>query len=157
MDMNKILQWMDLAKKYQSNDFWSGIFEQPSFDEFMKSNFDFGQPGEAKSEPVREKIFPPTDIYLTDEEVILVADLPGYLKEDIQLSVSGTKVLIKGSKKNVMKGELVQQERNSKDFQRIIQLPEPTLPNEVRAKFSNGVLIVSYKRLYSNEEQVPIE
>lgn len=157
MDMNKMLQWMDLAKKYQSNDFWSGIFEQPSFDEFMKSNFDFGQPGQAKSEPVRGKNFPPTDIYLTDEEVILVADLPGYLKEDIQLSVSGIKVLIKGSKKNLIKGELVQQERNSGDFERIIQLPEPAPPHQVRAKFSNGLLIVSYKRQYSNEEQVPIE
>jgi HSP20 family protein len=157
MDMNKMLQWMDLAKNYQSNDFWSGIFEQPSFDEFMKSNFDFGQPGEAKSEPVRGKNFPPTDIYLTDEEVILVAELPGYLKEDIQLSVSGIKVLIKGSKKDLMNGELIQKERNSGDFQRIIQLPEPTLPHQVHAKFINGLLIVSYKRQYSNEEQVPIE
>jgi len=150
---------MDLAKNYQSNDFWSGIFEQPSFDEFMKSNFDFGQPGEAKpkSEPVMSKNFPPTDIYLTDEEVILVAELPGYLKEDIQLSVSGIKVLIKGSKKDLMNGELVQKERNSGDFQRIIQLPEPTLPNQVHAKFINGLLIVSYKRQFSNEEQVPIE
>ncbi len=157
MDMNKMLQWMDLAKNYQSNDFWSGIFEQPSFDEFMKSNFDFGQPGEAKSEPVRGKNFPPTDIYLTDKEVILVADLPGYLKEDIQLSVSGIKVLIKGSKKNLIQGEVVQQERNTGDFERIIQLPEPVLPNQVSARFSNGLLIVSYKRHYFNEEQVPID
>ena len=32
MDMNKILQWMDLAKKYQTTDFWNEIFEQPSFE-----------------------------------------------------------------------------------------------------------------------------
>ena len=38
MDMNKILQWMDLAKKYQTTDFWNEIFEKSSFDEFMKNN-----------------------------------------------------------------------------------------------------------------------
>ena len=46
MDMNKILQWMDLAKKYQTTDFWDGIFEQSSFDEFMKNNVDGNHSGE---------------------------------------------------------------------------------------------------------------
>ena len=51
MDMNKILQWMDLAKKYQTTDFWNEIFEQSSFDEFMKNNSDFWQAGESSLEP----------------------------------------------------------------------------------------------------------
>lgn len=157
MDMNKILQWMDLAKKYQSNDFWNGIFEQSSFDEFMKSNFDFTQAGQSKSEPGRGKKFPPTDIYLTDEEVLLISDLPGYVKEDIQLSVSGTKLLLKGNKRKIITGDPVQQERYYGDFERVIQLPEPVYPNLIRAKFSKGLLVVSYKRQFTNEEQVPIE
>jgi HSP20 family protein len=157
MDMNKILQWMDLAKKYQSNDFWNGIFEQPSFDELLKNNFDFTQAGEYKSEPVQGKKFPPTDIFLTAEEVLLISDLPGYVKEDIQLSVSGTKLLLKGNKRKVITGEPVQQERYNGDFERVIELPEPAYPNLIRAKFSNGLLVVSYKRQFTNEEQVPIE
>lgn len=157
MDMNKILQWMDLAKKYQSNDFWNGIFEQSSFDEFMKSNFDFEQAGESKFEPGKGKQFPQTDIYLTNEEVLLISNLPGYVKDDIHLSVSGTRLLIKGSKKKIITGELIQQEINDGDFQRIIPLPEPAYPNHIRAKFSNGQLFVSYKRQFTNEEQVPIE
>ena len=44
--MNKILQWMDLAKKYQTGDFWDGIFDQISFNEFMKTNVDANQSGE---------------------------------------------------------------------------------------------------------------
>ena len=55
MDMNKILQWMDLAKKYQTTDFWNEIFEKSSFDEFMKNNSDFGQADEAPSEPRQGK------------------------------------------------------------------------------------------------------
>ena len=157
MDMNKILQWMDLAKKYQTTDFWNEIFEQSSFDEFMKNNSDFWQAGESPLEPRQGKTFPPTDIYITDEEVLLISDLAGYVKENIQLSVSGTKLLIKGNNNQVNKGEPVQKERYHGAFERMIQLPEPTYPNQIRAKFHNGLLIVSYKRQFRNEEQVPIE
>lgn len=157
MDMNKILQWMDLAKKYQTTDFWNEIFEKSSFDEFMKQNSDIWQSGDSSLEPRQGKNFPPTDIYITDEEVMLISDLAGYVKENIQLSVSGTKLLIKGSDNQVNKGKAVQKERYQGAFERIIQLPEPTYPNQIRAKFHNGLLFVSYKRQFVNEEQVPIE
>ena len=157
MDMNKILQWMDLAKKYQNTDFWNEILGQSSFDEFMKNNSNFWQAGDSSLKPRQAKTFPPTDIYITDEEVMLVSDLAGYAKENIQLSVSGTKLLIKGSNNQVNNGETVQRERYHGDFQRMIQLPEPTYPNQIQAKFHNGLLLVSYKRQFKNEEQVPIE
>lgn len=157
MDMNKMLQWMDLAKKYQTTDFWNDIFEQPSFNEFMNSNKDSGQTGESPLEPRKGKNYPPTDIYITDEEVLIISDLAGYMKEDIHLSVSGTKLLIKGSDARVSIGEPVQQERHHGAFQRIIQLPEPTFPDQIRAKFNNGLLIIAYKRQFKKEENVPIE
>ena len=157
MDMNKILQWMDLTNKYQATDFWKEIFEKSSFDEFMKNNTNFEQASEAPSEPEQGKEFPPTDIYITDDEVLLISDLAGYAKEDIQLSVSGTKVLIKGNNSQLFIGEPVLQERFNGSFQRTIQLPEPTYPNQIRAKFNNGLLFVSYKRQFKKEEHVPIE
>ncbi|HHY71982.1 MAG TPA: Hsp20/alpha crystallin family protein [Bacillus bacterium] len=156
MDMNKILQWLELAKKYQTSNFWSDIFDQSPFDEFMKNN-NFGEAGESPPNFKQNEKFPPTDIYVTDEEVLLVADLAGYLKEEIQISVSGTKLLIKGCNNRMIPGELVQQERYHGAFERIIQLPEPTYPNQIRAKFTNGLLLVSYKRQFKNEEHVPIE
>ena len=107
MDMNKILQWMDLTNKYQSTDFWKEIFENSSFDEFMKNNPNFEQAGGAPLEPEKGKEFPPTDIYITDDEILLISDLAGYAKEDIQLSVSGTKVLIKGNNSQLYIGEPV--------------------------------------------------
>ena len=157
MDMNKILQWMDLAKKYQTTDFWNEIFDQSTFKEFMKNSKNSGEAGESPFEPGQGKKFPPTDIYITDEEVLLISDLAGYAKEDIQLSVSGTKLLIKGNNNRMMAGEPVQQERHHGAFQRIIPLPEPTYPNQIRAKFNNGLLFISYKRQFRNEEHVPIE
>jgi len=157
MDMNKILQWMDLAKKYQSTDFWNDIFEQSSFEEFMNGNFDFNQTEGSNFEPSKRKNFPAVDIYLTDSEVIIIIDLPGYSKEDIELSLSNTRLKVKGNKQSIYNGETVQQERYLGEFERTIQLPEPTYPNNLQAKFMNGQLLISYKRHFTNEENVPID
>lgn len=157
MEMEKFLQWMELAKKYQSGNFWSEIFDQSSFDEFLKNN-DFARTESTQAgDMAQQSNFPPTDIYITDSEVILILDIAGYLKEEIQLSVSGTRLLIKGFNNRVIPGELVQQERFHGAFERVIPLPEPAYPNETKAKFNNGLLIVSYKRQFLNEEHVPIE
>ncbi|MEC1719771.1 Hsp20/alpha crystallin family protein [Schinkia azotoformans] len=157
MDMDKFLQWMELAKKYQSSNFWSEIFDQSSFDEFMKNN-DFARTDTTQAgDMTQQSNFPPTDIYVTDGEVILILDIAGYMKEEIQLSVSGTRLLIKGFNNRVIPGELVQQERFHGEFERVIQLPEPAYPNQIKAKFNNGLLIVSYKRQFIHEEHVPIE
>ncbi|MEH7178067.1 Hsp20/alpha crystallin family protein [Neobacillus vireti] len=157
MDMNKILQWMDLAKKYQTGDFWDGIFDQSSFQESMKSNLESNKSGETAAKAGHGKKFPPTDIFITDEEILLISDLAGYVKENIQLSVSGTNLLIKGNNHQLMTGEPVQKERYHGSFERVIQLPEPTYPNLIRAKFKNGLLFVSYKRQFLTEERVNIE
>ncbi|WP_338472363.1 Hsp20/alpha crystallin family protein [Niallia sp. XMNu-256] len=157
MDMNKILQWMDLAKKYQTGDFWDGIFDQSSFEEFMKSNVDGNHSGETAMKKGQGRNFPQTDIYITDEDVLLIMELAGYVKENIQLSVSGTSLLIKGNNHEMITGEPVQQERYHGPFERVIQLPEPTYPNRIRAKFNNGLLFISYKRQFLKEERVNIE
>ncbi|WP_458414638.1 Hsp20/alpha crystallin family protein [Schinkia sp. CFF1] len=160
MDMDKLLQWMELAKKYQASNFWSDIFDQAPFDEFMRNNDTAeAEPGEPPlgNNLTRGGKFPPTDIYVTDEEVLVIANLAGYMKEEIELSVSGTKLLIKGSNNRVLPGEPVQQERFHGTFERIIQLPEPTYPDQIRAKFNNGLLLVTYKRQFKNEQYVPID
>lgn len=159
MDMNKILQWMELAKKYQSSEFWNGIFDESSLEDFLKENIGFGQgqEGGLKTEKRQVKQFPPIDVYLTEKEVYIIVELPGYKKEDITLSVSGTKLLIKGYKKNIVNGEPIQKEIYCADFNRIINLPEPTFPGQVVAKFENGLLLVSYNRQFSKEEHVPID
>ena len=104
MDMNKILQWMDLAKKYQTGDFWDGIFDQTSFNEFMKNNVDGNHSGETTVKTGQNRKFPLTDIFITDEEVLVISELAGYVKENIQLSVSGTNLLIKGDSQQMMTG-----------------------------------------------------
>ncbi|MEH7387587.1 Hsp20/alpha crystallin family protein [Bacillus sp. JJ1521] len=155
MDMNKLLQWMDLAKKYQTTDFWNDLFDGSSFEDFMKAQ---GSEGTASPfELGRDKNFPPTDIYITDNDVLLVAELPGYQKSDIRLSVSGTNLLLKGNSNLVYHGKQLQQERYNGPFERTIQLPEATFPDQIRATFKNGLLFITYKRQFRDEEHVPID
>ncbi|MBU8878542.1 Hsp20/alpha crystallin family protein [Bacillus sp. FJAT-29790] len=157
MDFEKLKQWMELAQKYQSGDFWNGMLDQSSFSQFMKENMDMGPSSDAKGQPSSRTVYPNIDIYMTDSEVIVLADLAGYAKEDIQVSVSGNKLLLKGMSTPIVGGQPILQERNQGQFQRVIELPEPADTNQIRAKFQNGLLTLTYKRIYLQEERVTIE
>ncbi|WP_251552753.1 Hsp20/alpha crystallin family protein [Neobacillus muris] len=157
MDMKNLMQWLELAKKYQAGDFWGSIFEQASVNDLMKDVSDFPpSPGSERS-PGQEVSFPPTDIYLTEEEVLIVSDLAGYRKENLQLSLAGMKLMLKGTSGRMNPGTAILQERHQGDFQRTIDLPEPVNSNQMTAKFHNGLLYIAYKRQRINEEQVNIE
>lgn len=123
----------------------------------MKENMDMNvQDSHQAPQPPRSN-FPPIDIYVTPHEIIVIADLPGYLKENLHVSVSGSRLLLKGSPHPLITGQPVVQERPSGDFNRIIELPEPTDAHHLRAKFENGLLILSYHRQFFQEERIHIE
>ncbi|WP_042463210.1 Hsp20/alpha crystallin family protein [Neobacillus dielmonensis] len=157
MDMKHLMEWLELAKKYQSGDFWNSIFEQASVNDFMKEVQDFPPPPGTERSTGQKQSFPPTDIYLTDDEVLIVSNLAGYRKENLQLSLAGTKLMIKGTGGQMNPGTPVLKERHQGDFQRVIELPEPVSSNELTAKFHSGLLFISYKRQFKNEEYVEIE
>ncbi|MCR2822399.1 Hsp20/alpha crystallin family protein [Lederbergia panacisoli] len=160
MDFDKLKQWMELAQKYQSGDFWNNMMNQSSFGQFMNDSMDMsGGPSQSEktNQPQHSTTFPKIDIYITDTEVTVIAELAGYEKENLHISVSGNKLLLKGTSTPIIMGQPVLQERNEGQFQRIIELPEPTFSNQIRAKLQNGLLILTYKRKYFQEERVPID
>ncbi|SFC52967.1 HSP20 family protein [Bacillus sp. OV322] len=161
MDFNKLMQWMELAQKYQTTDFWNGVFEQTSFNQFMKENMDMSSPQGPSPDngaaPMPRSDFPAVDIYVTDTEVIILADLAGYTKENIQVSVSGARLLLRGSMNSMIAGQAFLKERSQDGFRRIIDLPEPAESNLITAKFENGLLRLTYNRQFMEEERVNIE
>ena len=66
------------------------IFDQPSPDQATR-HFEEEKP---KQDSIKD--FPKTDIYLTDIAVIVLVELPGAIKEEVHLTVSGTRLTIKG-------------------------------------------------------------
>lgn len=151
MDFEKIKQWMEMTQKYQNGKFWETIFDGNLFDEDAEN-------GEAR--PLKTNTshkYPKTDIYVTETDVILLMEIPGAVKEDIVLSVSGTKLSIKGVLQPPMiNGASVLNERKYGEFQRNIDLPEPVDSKDIYAQFHNGLLTVSYPRKYTREEHVMI-
>lgn len=154
MDFEKLKQWMDMAQKYQSGNFWNGLFDQSSFNQFMKETIDASS-GTAPSS--NDTSYPKTDVYITDTEIIVIAELAGYTKENIHISVSGDKLMLRGEPSHMITGQPVVQERHRGPFKRIIELPEPTFSNRIKAKFQNGLLILKYERKYYEEERVKID
>ena len=156
MDFEKIKQWMEISRNYQNGKFWDMIFDQSSLEQMMK-NGDEPLVGK-KPEQGSLKDFPKTDIFLTDTAVILLLELPGARKEDVSLSVSGIKLSIKGNLTlpNI-NGVTVHSERKYGEFQRVIELPEPTDSKDIHARFENGLLVITYSRKYSQEERIIIK
>lgn len=156
MDFEKMKQWMEVTQKYQNNKFWDMIFEQSPPEEMMD---DFEkQQGRKKSSQASSIDFPRTDIFLTDTAVIILLEIPGALKEDVFLSVSGNKLTVRGVIKSpILQGELVQSERKYGEFQRMLELPEPADSKHIQARFDNGLLIITYGRVYRQEESIYIQ
>ncbi|WP_226670219.1 Hsp20/alpha crystallin family protein [Metabacillus litoralis] len=154
MDFEKLKQWMEISKGYQNGEFWNAIFDQTNPEEMMKQ---FQGDQGNKNNQKKSGYSPNTDIYLTDTAVIVLIEIPGANKEEILLSVSGTKLTIRGSiKLMIMNGVTIQAERKYGEFQRVIELPEPVDSKDIHARFENGLLVVTYNRNYRQEERINI-
>lgn len=91
-----------------------------------------------------------TNVSETDTEFCVTAELPGMTEEDVDVSVSGDRVIIKGQKKSEKeersdeKGrEFHRIERSSGSFQRVMSLPFTIEADKVEAVVKDGVLTVT--------------
>lgn len=98
---------------------------------------------------------PAVDISETGESVLVQAEVPGLEPAEIDVSLEGNVLTIRGEKKDQReeKGENFHRvERQYGTFIRSIQLPTEVVADQVTASFKNGVLEV---RLPKSEEAKP--
>ena len=106
---------------------------------------------------------PVVDILEANEHVEIRAEIPGLSEKDVQVSVTDDVLTLKGEKtqesdENDQKYHRV--ERSYGRFQRSFTLPANLDPEDIKAKFTNGVLIVSIpkaKAVQPKEIQINIE
>lgn len=82
----------------------------------------------------------------TENEIRITAELPGVTEQDIDVSIDDDVLTIRGEKKfertdNKENFHFV--ERSYGTFQRSLRLPFPVDPEQVQARFENGVLTVT--------------
>jgi HSP20 family protein len=93
--------------------------------------------------------YPAIDLWTGEEGIRLHAQLPGLAASDIDLSVVGDTVTLKGTRPSAEPGAkdaYHRRERESGRFVRTIQLPFPVEGDAVRARFENGMLEVELPR-----------
>lgn len=86
----------------------------------------------------------------TDKEFTVTAELPGLTEADVDVSVTGDRIVIKGEKKSEKDErhdeegrEFHRVERTSGSFQRMMTLPFAIDPDQVDAVVKDGVLTVT--------------
>jgi HSP20 family protein len=103
----------------------------------------------------RSTAFPPVNIYTDADGAAVTAELPGVKPEDIDLSVVGQSLILRGERKPDTTGEGETWHRNERvfgEFSRSVDLPFQIDPDSVEASCRDGVLEV---RLHRSEADKP--
>jgi HSP20 family protein len=83
------------------------------------------------------------DLYETDEHCVIKAAIPGVRPEDVEVTVQGNVLTIRGhseSEDEQKKGSYHLRERRYGSFFRQLQLPVSVDTDKAEAKFDNGIL-----------------
>ncbi len=102
-----------------------------------------------------ESWVPAVDVSETKDAVIVKAEIPGMDPKDIDVSLSGDTLIIKGEKKEEKEEKdenfyRIEMRRGS--FQRAVRIPVPVNKDKIEAKYEKGILKV---KLPKTEETKP--
>jgi HSP20 family protein len=91
-------------------------------------------------------VIPAIDLYQTNDEVVVRASLPGIKADDVQISVTGEVLTLRGELKAANeKKEATYHIREQRygAFERTIMLPTDVQTDKAKADFENGVLTIT--------------
>ncbi|MDO9576258.1 MAG: Hsp20/alpha crystallin family protein [Candidatus Cloacimonadales bacterium] len=90
------------------------------------------------------------DILEEDEKFLIEANLPGFKKEDVKISVNNNELVIeakKDEKKEEKKGSYCRCERYQGSYRRVLSLSDQVDRDKIEAKFEDGVLILDIPKM----------
>jgi HSP20 family protein len=96
----------------------------------------------------------------TENEIRITAELPGVTEQDIDVSLDDDVLTIRGEKKFERtddKENFHFVERSYGTFQRSLRLPFPVAPEQIQARFENGVLTVTLTKTGRQERSRRIQ
>lgn len=94
----------------------------------------------------------PVDVYETDEQVVVKVTVPGVKPEDIDVTITGDLLTVKGeyrSEEQSEKRNYLRQERRYGSFSRQVSLPVGVNTDKVAAVFEQGVLTLEMPKTES--------
>ncbi|WP_290597268.1 MULTISPECIES: Hsp20/alpha crystallin family protein [unclassified Archaeoglobus] len=142
------------------------MFVDP-FEEFrrMQERFnrlleDFSRFPEFKEYLKEYRMGMPVDVIDEGDNIKVIADIPGFNKEDIEIYFENGDIVIKAERKEEVeekKRDYIRKERRMGRFYRRISLPADINKDEVKAKYNNGVLEITIPRTKKERKVVPVE
>lgn len=97
---------------------------------------------------------PPVDVYETENEIVMKAELPGLDKDDFNIEVKDNVIILQGERrfeKNFKEENYNRMERPYGTFKRVFNLPNTVDRNEVKAHYEGGVLEITVPKAVEPE------
>ncbi len=92
--------------------------------------------------------YPPVNVYKDGEDFVVVAEMPGVRRDDLDVQVSGDTVTIKGKKAAAYRLN-AEAQADANEFERSLTLPVQLDVAKVAAEYRDGVLTVRLPRAES--------
>lgn len=92
----------------------------------------------------RNEYFAPVCEIVDEEKLYSISlDIPGMREEDLDIEVKDNHLHITGERKFTDKTTVLRSERRYGKFERVFSLPQNVNPEQIEARFENGVLDIS--------------
>jgi HSP20 family protein len=140
--MASLIKWEPLSDLVSLRDAMDRLFE----DSFVHMR---GLPAIFGSEPLA------LDVFETTDSVVVKTAVAGVKPEEIEITITGDLLTIKGetrAEEKVEKANYIRQERRYGAFQRSVQLPGSLVTDKAEATFEDGVLTLTIPK---SEESKP--
>lgn len=104
-----------------------------------------------------ERVFAPVvDVYETDQELVVKAELPGVKKENVEVSIRDNALHIRGEKKEEKEEKTETYHRVERvygRFERVVPLPTDVKVESAKAEFKDGVLEIRIPKAEGAKEK----
>lgn len=90
---------------------------------------------------------PPVDIYDTPDGLVLLADLPGVNREDLDVRIDNNRLTIQAPARHAVAGEPIQREYELGYFFRQFELSDEVDQGKLAAQLKHGVLTLYLPRI----------
>ncbi len=98
---------------------------------------------------------PPTDVYETDETVIVRVEIAGMREEDFIIELNGRELTVRGNRQDPAgRRAFHQMEIRFGEFALALELPNPINTGEVQAVYQNGFLVISLQKAKPRQIQI---
>lgn len=131
------------------------------FDSFVERRM--GLPSSGGLWPLRSSNVPAVDIYEDEDDLVAKIELPGLVKEDIDVSVSNHTLTVKAEKKaeeEIKRENYHRIERSRGALRRSVSLPADVETEQIKANFKNGVLEIRMPRSpgeYHRQQRIEVQ